>query len=100
MILKKNQSKLMKKSTFLLILSLFLSLTVYSQSGTSSISGTVVDPQNNAVPGASVTLLGSQGNRRSTTTNNDGTFSFPGIVPGDYRVEIEAKDFKNISSMP
>jgi hypothetical protein len=94
MIYQKNHSKLLGKSIFLLIFSLILSINVYPQSGTSSISGTVVDPQNNPVPGATVTLISNQNNRRSVTTNTDGSFSFPSISPGDYRIEVESKGFK------
>ena len=97
MIYTKNQSKLPGKLLLLVIFSLFLSVNVFPQSGSSSISGTVNDPQGNAVAGATVTLISSQSNRRTATTNESGAFSFPGILPGTYRLEVEGKGFKKSS---
>lgn len=94
MIYKKNQNEILRRLITLLIFSLFLAISGYPQSGSSSISGTVSDPQGNAVPGASVTLISSQNKSRNTITTNAGTFTFPGILPDTYRVEVEGKGFK------
>jgi hypothetical protein len=82
-------------SRFLAVFSvaILLGVNVLAQSGTSSISGAVNDAQNNAVPGATVTLISTQNARRTTTTNTDGTFTFPGIPAGIYKVEVEGKGF-------
>ncbi len=69
--------------------------SVMAQSGTSSISGSVVDPQNNLVAGATVTLSNADKNFvRTQTVGADGNFSFPVIPPGQYQIEVEAKGFK------
>ncbi len=91
---KKQFKELVTKAITLLCFSLIFSLGTYSQTGTSSIRGTVSDAQNNAVPGASVTLISSQSSRRSSTTNDSGAYTFPGIPPGTYRIEVEGKGFK------
>ena len=58
-------------STFVL-LSLF-AVAVLGQQGTSTIRGTVVDPQGNVVSGANVTLTNqATGATRTTTTKDDG----------------------------
>ena len=94
MFFKKNENKMMRKIGLLVFFSLALSLVIHAQSGTSSINGTILDPQNNPVPGATVTLISNQNARRTTTTNNDGAYSFPGILPGLYRIEAEGQGFK------
>ncbi|HLL14635.1 MAG TPA: TonB-dependent receptor [Pyrinomonadaceae bacterium] len=77
------------------IFSLLLVVSAAAQTGTSSVRGTVADPQGNVVPGATVTLLNTDINlSRTTTTSDDGSFAFELIPPGTYRVEAEAPNFK------
>jgi len=97
MFLKSMTNELLKRTALLAVFSLAFSLSVFSQSGTSAITGTVVDPQNSPVPGAAVSLISGQNFRRSTTSSAEGTFSFPGIPPGSYRVEVELQGFKKSS---
>ena len=63
------------------------------ESTTGSIAGRVVDVQNLAVPGASVTLVTPQG-RRSFTTDSDGRFFAPFLTPGRYEVLVELQGFR------
>ncbi len=73
---------------------LFAVTCAWAQTGTSSIAGTITDPQGKAVPGAKVTLTNVATNaKRSTLSTNTGSYMFDLITPGDYRVEIEAKGF-------
>jgi hypothetical protein len=78
-----------------LLLLVVCSITAIAQQGTSSVRGTVKDPQGNVVAGATVTLtnLGTSVSR-TTTSSENGTYSFDFIQVGDYRLEIEAKGFK------
>jgi len=70
-------------------------LTGMAQSSTSSVSGTVVDPQGNVVPGATVTLTNKEKNfTRTQTSTDNGSFAFTLIPPGQYTVDAEAKGFK------
>jgi len=80
-------------STFILLV--FLAVPVLAQQGTSTVRGTVADPQGNVVSGASVTLtnLGT-GAARTTTTTDAGVYVFDFIAVGDYKVEVEAAGFK------
>ncbi|HQU91821.1 MAG TPA: TonB-dependent receptor [Pyrinomonadaceae bacterium] len=66
----------------------------FAQTGTSVVSGTVRDSQGNVVPGATVTLLSDKGASRTATANSGGTYSFPSLSPGAYRIEVEAQGFK------
>ena len=63
------------------------------ESTTGSIAGRVVDVQNLAVPGASVTIVTPQG-RRSFTTDSDGRFFAPFLTPGRYEVLVELQGFR------
>ena len=70
-------------------------VTTVGQSGTSTINGTVADPQGNRVAGASITLTNAEKNFTRTQTSGDaGTFSFNLIPPGTYTLEVEAAGFK------
>ena len=67
----------------------------FAQAGTSSISGVISDQTGAAVPGATVTINNTAtGFKRTTTTREDGRYSFPGIQPATYRLEVEAGNFK------
>src|SRR4030095_9763296 len=70
-------------------------ITAVAQSGTSTINGTVADPQGNRVAGANVTLNNAEKNfSRTQTTSDSGAFSFNLIPPGKYTLEVEAAGFK------
>lgn len=77
-----------------LLLALALAVTAFAQTS-ASLSGTVHDPQGNAVKGAKVLLTNTAGTTQlDTTTNNEGFYTFPVIQPGNYTVTIEATGFK------
>lgn len=60
-----------------------------------SISGTVVDESNQAVPGAAVTLVDERTTvPRSTTSDGDGTFVFRVVPPSIYTVRVELNGFR------
>lgn len=74
-----------------------LSLTALSQAGTASVSGTVRDNNNAVVPGATVTLSNAAtGFSRTTTTSNDGTYSFVAVPPATYQLDVTASGFKKL----
>src|ERR1700677_5063781 len=63
---------------------------------TSAIVGTVVDPSGAALPGATVTIVGTEtGSRRSAKTDDAGRFNFPQLKPGSYSVSAEAEGFQS-----
>jgi hypothetical protein len=66
-----------------------------AQSGTSSVRGTVVDPQSSVIPNATVTITNTEtGAVRTQKSGPSGNFSFDLITPGTYRVEASAPNFK------
>jgi hypothetical protein len=61
-----------------------------AQSVSGSVSGTVIDPSNQVIPGATVTLLDEQtGTSRTTQTTQTGAFVLSSVQPGRYTVRIE-----------
>src|SRR5437868_10390221 len=79
----------------ILLLMVTAGISALGQAGTSTIRGTVTDAQGNVVAGATVTLINPATNAtRTTTSTNDGVFTFEQVAVGDYRIEAEAKGFK------
>jgi Carboxypeptidase regulatory-like domain len=78
-----------------LFLIAFCGTLAFGQS--SSITGTIVDPQGNAVAGATITATNvATGAMRIVTSSSDGTFQIPQLAPGTYRVRAEARGFSSI----
>ena len=79
----------------MLLTLLMLQSSVLAQTGSSSIRGTVTDPQGQAVAGVNITLTNTETNAtRKQTTNEKGNYSFDLLTPGNYRLEAEATGFK------
>ena len=74
-----------------LMLVLLPAATVFAQSDTGSLAGTVKDPNGAIVPNASVTARNQKtGEERTATTNSDGTFSIPVLKASTYTVTVGA----------
>lgn len=74
---------------------LLASATLLGQTGQATLQGVVHDPAGGVVPEASVTLQAvSTGVSRSTTTNSDGRFVLPLLLPGEYSVRVEKQGFQ------
>src|SRR5689334_10318106 len=67
----------------------------FAQETTGTITGRIVDTQDLPIPGATVTVIGPQG-QKVTTTNQDGRFSVPFLTPGTYTVKAELNGFKTV----
>src|SRR5215471_2585558 len=64
-------------------------------SGSSSISGTVVDTAGGAIPGATVVVSSdATGTKFDATTNGNGAFSLPALPVGTYTVTVSLQGFK------
>jgi len=75
---------------------LVLSTVAFAQTtvSTGNIVGTVTDATGAVVPGAKVTITGSTGQTIHTTSSGTGAYSSGALVPGSYKVRVEAKGFK------
>ena len=73
-------------------------LTPLLPAADSSLSGSVTDPQNRAVSGATVTILRrADSSRRDAKTDDQGQFAFPALEPGEYRLTAESAGFPIIT---
>src|SRR5688572_10196763 len=84
---------------WVLVLGILLSVAAGSPSAQSlfgTLSGTVVDEQGGALPGADVTLTNqtSQAVQR-TTSNAEGVFVFAAVPAGTYSVKVELQNFNS-----
>ncbi|MGE0131362.1 MAG: carboxypeptidase regulatory-like domain-containing protein [Blastocatellales bacterium] len=63
----------------------------------SSVSGTVLDPQGNAIAGATITATNAAtGAVRATTSSKDGAYQIPQLAPGTYKIRAEGQGFKTV----
>jgi hypothetical protein len=88
----------MTLATRISILALTLSLLclpAVSQSTAGRVMGTITDPSGASVAGASVVVTDTQrGTSRTFTTDTSGDYVAPDLIPGTYKVHVEAKGFK------
>ena len=79
----------------LLLLLAGLSASVKAQAVYGSVIGTVTDPQGAAVAGATVSVTDLTKNVTTTVrTNDEGNYTVTHLIPGRYRVKIEAQGYK------
>ena len=73
------------------------SALLQAQSITGAITGSITDPSGAAVPNAKVTATEVSSNIASETQSDvRGSYSFPSLRPGVYRVEVEATGFRKL----
>src|SRR5215831_901280 len=82
---------------FLLIAVVLVAPMTFGQAGTSTIRGTVTDPQGGVVAHAQVSIKNASGFSRSQETTSNGAYSFDLIPVGDYDVTVEAAGFRKAS---
>lgn len=87
----------LRNAAFVLLVPLLLvtAATVLGQETTGKLTGRLVDSQNLALPGASVTVTGPQG-AKTVTSDAEGRFSLPFLTPGTYDVRAEMAGFKAV----
>ncbi len=74
---------------------LLLPISLHAQEARGKITGTVMDPNKAAVPGASVEIKDvARGTSVTLTTNGDGLFQASYLLPGTYQVVVEIAGFK------
>jgi len=88
--------------TALVCLAVLLIVALSATSGaqtasTGALSGTVTDSSGAVVSGATVNITNeATGDARHLSTQSDGSFLAPLLLPGTYRVEIVGKGFKTL----
>ncbi len=83
----------------LLLLALVLALNVVTgQTWRGVIHGTVSDPSDARVTGATVTVTSAESGRaRTTTSDASGAFTVSALAPGSYTVQVERDGFRTYS---
>src|SRR5579871_2286037 len=80
----------------LVLIACFCGWTLFGQSATGTISGTVADSSGAVIPKAKVVLTDeATGSKRETVANNAGVFNFPSVYPGSYSVTVSADGFRS-----
>src|SRR5687767_14359266 len=83
-----------RKSVGIFLLLLLLLLSTHAQLPTSTLNGTITDPQGAVASGVVVKATHSATGRVSqTTTGSDGSYVFSSLPPGQYMVEVSAQGF-------
>src|SRR5216683_5632275 len=60
-----------------------------------TVAGVVLDPNNAAVPNATIKIANSvTGYKRTVTSNNDGSFRFDNVPPNNYQLTTSASGFE------
>ena len=79
----------------LLVVTVTLSSQAWAQGlGAGTIEGTILDPNNAAVPNANVTITNPvTGYTRSVTSDTDGSFRFDNVPPNQYHLSVTASGF-------
>ena len=81
-----------------LLFCLIFSSVIFAQSlgNAGTISGTIVDPNNAVIAGANVNIKNAvTGFERTTTTDEQGSYSFNSVPPNNYQITVSANGFQN-----
>jgi hypothetical protein len=85
----------------LAIIILAFSPSIFAQSNTGAITGTVFDQSQAVMHSVKITATNLGTNVAQTaTTNADGIYSLPALVPGAYRLTLEKSGFKKLIREP
>ena len=76
---------------------LFFAGPTRGQVSGATLAGLVTDENGGPVPGANVSIKNvGTGTARDVTTNADGFYSTPNLIPGSYEVRVSAKGFQTL----
>ncbi|MFN2578754.1 MAG: carboxypeptidase regulatory-like domain-containing protein [Pyrinomonadaceae bacterium] len=86
------------RAMLLAICCLFLQMNCLGQSNYASLSGTIFDPQHQAVPNALVQLKSTTTHAvRQVTSNEQGIYQITGLLPEDYKLNVQASGFSAVT---
>jgi hypothetical protein len=86
----------LRHAFFTLVLSILTS-TIFAQN--TIVSGTIADPQGNAVPNAKIIITNkATGVSRTVTSADNGAYQIPQVAPGLYKIKAEAVGFASIEN--
>lgn len=93
--MKKGQVRYGVLCTLAAIFTLSVFINVFGQEFRGTITGNVTDPNGAAIAGATVVVKNVETNVSQTvTTNEDGAYTVPFLLPGKYSITITNEGFK------
>ena len=79
----------------LTVIVILTSFPLQAQVNSGVIQGQIADPQDASIPNVTVTVVHIATNVKTTVVSNDtGFYLFPRLLPGAYRLEVEAAGFR------
>lgn len=90
-----NFRKAILQLILLLIVTTISTAPIWAQGlGAGTVAGTVIDPNNAAVPNATLTIANPvTGYKRTATSDADGAFRFDNVPPNTYQLSVSASGF-------
>src|SRR5712664_3989304 len=82
-----------------IVFSLSLTVSIYSQVTGATLSGTISDPSGGVIPGAQISIRNTAtGISKDFQADSDGYYTAPNLAPGTYEVRVTAKGFSTVVS--
>jgi hypothetical protein len=76
----------------------FFSIAALGQSDNGRVTGSAADPTGAIIPGATITLTNTQsGAVLKQTAGGDGSFNFPAVPRGEYKIEVSHEGFTTLT---
>jgi carboxypeptidase family protein/TonB-dependent receptor-like protein len=84
--------------TFIVLMICYMCTSaLYAQVVGGSLSGTITDEAHGAIPNATVSILNvATGVSTTVTTNAEGIYNAPNLLPGNYQVTVSAPGFQKL----
>ena len=76
-----------------LLVSILAPASVRSQTNTGSVSGVITDSTGALIPGATITLTGSDGKQQTVSSDGEGRYNLPRIPAGQYTMRVTSPGF-------
>src|SRR5690349_7632778 len=84
----------LSRAMLLAVCCLIIQITCFGQSNYASLSGTILDPQGQAIPNASVQLVSTSTRAvRQVISNEQGLYQITALLPEEYKLDVQAKGF-------
>src|SRR5260370_9460921 len=82
-----------------IVFSLALAVSMYSQVTGATLSGTISDPSGGVIPGAQISIKNTAtGSSKDIQADSDGYYTAPKLAPGTYEVRVTVKGFNTTVS--